>query len=425
MKSLAEWLSWQETLHPEEIELGLGRVRRVADRLGLLHPQAQVVTVAGTNGKGSSIALLDAIARAAGKSVGLYTSPHLIRYNERIVINGECVTDAQLCGAFERVDRERKGEALTYFEFGTLAALVLFQQHPLDLILLEVGLGGRLDAVNCIDPAVALLTTVDLDHQSWLGESREEIGYEKAGIFRKDRPAVVGEFDPPASVLEFAEANQVLLSRVAVHYSWLKGEQAWSWQHGESKQLQGLPLPQLAGDIQLQNSAAVLEVFYQLGWLEEVSREAIEQGLCSVELAGRFQRLQHTPQVVVDVSHNPQAVAVLAANLNKRHSNGHCIAVVGMLCDKELKRTVEQIDAVVDHWMVGGLETARGCSAEELEMVVKSVAGEQMVERYTDIVGAYEAALARATPDDWVVVFGSFYTVAAVMELHQSTTGIS
>ncbi|MBT3196159.1 MAG: bifunctional tetrahydrofolate synthase/dihydrofolate synthase [Gammaproteobacteria bacterium] len=426
MKSLSEWLSWQETLHPEEIELGLERIRRVAARMEVLHhPQARVVTVAGTNGKGSSIAMLDAIARSAGLSVGVYTSPHLLRYNERIVVNGEPVTDQMLCQLFEQVDRARKEERLTYFEFGTLAALALFQQQPLELIILEVGLGGRLDAVNIIDADVALLTTVDLDHQSWLGENRDAIGREKAGIFRSGKAAVVGEPSPPDTVLQRAEALKTVLYRLGVDFRYQRAEQYWCWQGGDGLTLDSLPLPALGGAIQLQNGAAILEVIVQLGWMERIGSEAIRQGLHSVTLAGRFQQRNDHPQLILDVAHNPQAARQLAENLISTPVAGETIAVVGMLRDKERESVVAELSPEVDRWMVAGLEGNRGCTTAEMEKVVKLVADEATVECFDTIIEAYRAALRGVSPAGRILVFGSFITVAAVMALLEPSDGES
>ncbi len=415
MKSLDEWLSWQETLHPEEIELGLERIHQVAEALELLTPEARVVTVAGTNGKGSSIAILHAITRCAGLRVGVYTSPHLLRYNERIQIDGEVVTDQALCEAFEAIDRARGETSLTYFEFGTLAAFYLFNRQPLDLWILEVGLGGRLDAVNLIDADVTLLTTVDLDHQAWLGETREEIGREKAGIFRAGRPAVIGELNPPDSVVETANTLGAPLSLYGTDFSLQSDAEGWHWLRQGDTIFEGLPLPALPGVIQLQNSAAVLEVIAQLGWLDRIGRAAIEQGLSATALPGRFQTIGSAPEVIVDVSHNPQAAAVLADNLASTPCSGETWMVVGMLKDKEVGRVIETVAPQVDHWMVCGLQGDRALSSKALGAVVEEVIGEP-VEQQDDPGLACRELLQRVAAEDRIVAFGSFYTVAAVLE---------
>lgn len=415
MKSLEEWLSWQESLHPEEIELGLDRIRQVALRLGVTDPDSAVVTVAGTNGKGSSIAILESIALCAGLKVGTYTSPHLLRYNERIRINGVEVSDQALCEAFERVDQARYEESITYFEFGTLAALDLFRQQPLDLLILEVGLGGRLDAVNLVDADVALLTTVDLDHQEWLGEDRESIGREKAGIFRAGQPAIVGESHPPQSVLEYAGKLGTSLYCADQDFSWKHHDDEWDWSGIGGEQIKSLPRPALSGPIQLRNSAAVLAVFQQLGWLQRLGISAIRQGLQQVMLPGRFQRIQHTPEVVVDVSHNPQAAAVLAENLASNPVQGKTIAVVAMLKDKEMKKVIERVAPQIDRWLGAGLAGGRGASRKEMGIVLHSVVDEECVKLEESVEQAWQCAQKIAGKEDRILVFGSFYTVAAVL----------
>lgn len=417
MRDLGEWLSWQETLHPEEIELGLDRIRQVARRLSLLSPDAKVVTVAGTNGKGSSIAILESIALAAGLNVGVYTSPHLLRYNERIRINGEMVDDDLLCDAFKVVDEARQQDSITYFEFGTLAALEIFRRQPLDLIVLEVGLGGRLDAVNIIDADVALLTTVDLDHQSWLGESREEIGVEKAGIFRAGKAAVIGEFDMPSTVSDHAKTVGAPLFRIGRDFCFVTDESGWSWRGSNGREIYHLPFPALSGEIQIQNSASVLEVLDRLGWLDSISEEKIAEGVSQASLMGRFQTIHHAPEIIVDVSHNPQAARILAENLSSTRVDGKTIAVVAMLKDKEMGAVVEALSLEVDQWMVAGLNVERGASSIEIKKVVVSTVGESVVDSFDTVQMAFESARGLAGSGDRIIVFGSFYTVAAVLEI--------
>ncbi len=413
--TLDEWLSWQERLHPEEIELGLERIGQVGARLNLLSPQAKVVTVAGTNGKGSSIAILESIVCTAGLSVGVYTSPHLLRYNERIRINGKEASDADLCDAFECIDRARNGESLTYFEFGTLAALELFRRHPLDLIVLEVGLGGRLDATNIVDADVALITTVDLDHQSWLGESREEIGLEKAGILRPGRPAVIGEYDPPSTVVQYARELGTPLFKVGCDFSFVVEESSWSWRESNGRELYHLPLPALRGEVQIANSAAVLEVIHLLGWMERVGEAQIARGVADATVPGRFQTIRQEPEVIMDVAHNPQAARVLAQNLASTAGNGETIAVVAMLRDKEMATVVALLAPEVDHWIVGGLQGTRGVSSEDMLKVVESEVKDSVVDSFANVKLAYEAVLEGAKRNDRIIVFGSFHTVAAVL----------
>ncbi len=411
-KSLSEWLRWQEGLHPRQVDLGLERIRPVAGRLQLLEPRARVVTVAGTNGKGSAVAILESIARAAEISIGCYTSPHLLRYNERIRINGHEAEDGAICEAFEQIDQARGDISLTYFEFGTLAALYLFSRQPLDLWVLEVGLGGRLDAVNLVDADVVLLTTVDMDHQEWLGENREVIGREKAGVFREGRPAVIGEVSPPDSVLEYAALSRTPLFRYQVDFSYGKCNDSWSWNGSSSVHYTQLPIPNLAGSVQLQNCAAVLEVFSQLGWLARIGRAALVEGLRRIRLKGRFQVIDERPEVIVDVSHNPQAARMLVENLDMAVKTGRTIAVAGMLCDKKIRSVVEILAPSVDHWIAVGLDVSRGCSMEQMMAELNGV-GE--VECYDDPVSGLQRARSIASAVDRILVFGSFYTVAAVM----------
>jgi len=417
LRTLDEWLFWQESLHPEEIELGLDRIRQVGMRLDLLSPEAKVVTIGGTNGKGSSAAILESIALAAGLSVGVYTSPHLLRYNERIRVNGEVVTDELLGDSFEIVDRARQDDSLTYFEFGTLAALDIFRRHSLDLVVLEVGLGGRLDAVNIIDADVALLTTVDLDHQSWLGESLEEIGREKAGIFRAGSPAVIGEFNSPSTVLDYAKKVGAPIFRIGRDFCFVSGDAEWSWRGSSGREIYNLPYPPLIGEVQVQNCAAVLEVVDRLGLMNKVGETKIAEGISQVALAGRFQTIRHHPDVIVDVSHNPQAAEVLAENLSATASDGKTIAVVAMLKDKEMEQVIEALSLEVDQWMVAGLDVVRGASSTEMEKVVVSTVGDSVVNSFESVRLAFESASRVADSGDRIIVFGSFYTVAAVLKI--------
>ncbi|HSP00336.1 MAG TPA: bifunctional tetrahydrofolate synthase/dihydrofolate synthase, partial [Thioalkalivibrio sp.] len=306
--TLEQWLAWQETLHPKAIDLGLERVARVAGRLGLLEPSHAVITVAGTNGKGSTVALLDAIYRAAGYRVCTYTSPHLLRYNERIRIHGALASDEALCRAFDAVDTARGEESLSYFEFGTLAALWLFWEAAPDVAILEVGLGGRLDAVNIIDSDVAVITSIGIDHEAWLGSDREVIGAEKAGVFRAARPAVCGDPRPPASIQRRALDLGAKLYMAGRDFSWQAAAlgQGWQWQGPGAVVLADLPLPALFGPIQLNNAASALTAVTLLQARLAVSREALARGLQQVRLPGRFQQLRDKPLVILDVAHNPQ-----------------------------------------------------------------------------------------------------------------------
>lgn len=411
--SLAQWLEWQESLHPSAIDLGLERPGKVLQTMGLGLPRHTVITVAGTNGKGSSVAMLESVLIAAGYRVGAYTSPHLLRYNERIRINGEPAEDNAICEAFARIDDARGDTSLTYFEFGTLAAFDLFARADLDVAVLEVGLGGRLDAVNLLDADVALVTAIDIDHAAWLGDDREAIGREKAGIFRAHKPAVCSDPHPPASLLAYAAELGCELTLPDRDFSWQQEADGWRWQ-GSGRVLTGLPLPALRGEFQLQNAAGVLQVLGLLGDNLPVSPQYLRQGLISVSLPGRFQVLPGVVPLVLDVAHNPQSAAALADNLRQMSVAGKTRAVVAMLADKDMGRVVAELSAVVDRWYVAGLDVWRGCDAARLAEVVERQCKAPLL-RFDQVSGALAAAHAEASDGDRIVVFGSFHTVAEAL----------
>jgi len=410
---LDDWLRWQETLHPSAIDLGLDRVRRVWDKLGD-RPAPCVITVGGTNGKGSCVAYLDAILRAAGYRVGCYTSPHLMRYNERITIDGQQVSDEDLVAVFQRVEDARGDISLTYFEFGTLAAFCLFAQRDLDVAVLEVGLGGRLDAVNIIDADAALVTTVDLDHAAWLGPDRESIGREKAGILRAGKPAVYGETDPPLSLLQVAEGLGVSLWIAGRDFRSNLDENGWSWQAGKTLR-HALPLPALRGRHQIGNAAAVLAVLHLLSERLPVDQRALRAGLVAVSSAGRFQVLPGRPRVVLDVAHNPQAARVLAENLELMAPRGHLLAVFSALADKDIPAIVAPLKRMVKHWYLAPLEGPRALNAGELTQRLTSGGDKPDCSTAPSITEAFDAAMADAGPEDIIVAFGSFLVVGAML----------
>jgi dihydrofolate synthase/folylpolyglutamate synthase len=417
-QTLDQWLKWQEQLHPSTIELGLERVASVWQRL-YPHPfPAKVITVAGTNGKGSSVAMLDAILRAAGYRVGAYTSPHLLRYNERIRINGVEAGDERICQAFERIDQSRGDTSLTYFEFGTLAALAIFAAEPLDVVILEVGLGGRLDAVNVIDPDLALITPIDLDHTDWLGHDREQIGLEKAGILRPGRPAVCSDPVPPASLVQRARQLEVPLALLGREFRYTAQGDGWDWQGGEYR-LSGLPWPGLQGRFQLQNAAAALQVLDCLGEDLPVGREAIRAGLEGVRLAGRFQVIPGPVEIILDVAHNPAGAQVLADALQQYPCGGRTLAVFSMLADKDVASVAKLMAPLIDGWYLGALEGPRTLPVAELQRCLRSSGITQPVQGLETLAGAYAAARQAAQPGDRLVVFGSFFTVAGLMGLLQ------
>lgn len=411
--TLDAWLAWQETLHPSAIELGLERPGRVLAALGLTSPAHAVITVAGTNGKGSSVAMLETILLAAGYRVGCYTSPHLLRYNERVRVNGEPVSDEALCAAFERIDQARNEISLTYFEFGTLAAMDIFAHAGLDVAVLEVGMGGRLDAVNLQDADVALVTAIDVDHAAWLGDDREAIGREKAGIFRSQRPAVCSDPNPPLSLLQHARELGTELYCLGEEFHYLAGDDSWNWR-GPEGSYDELPLPALRGRFQLQNAAGVLMALALLNERLPLASGHLWQGLRNVSLPGRFQLLPGAVTTIVDVAHNPQSAEALAANLKAMPVTGRTHAVVGLLADKDLAGVLRPMREVVDVWYPCSLDVYRGADASVL---LRALAGEKLqVERgYGTVREAVAAARANAQPMDRIVVFGSFYTVADVL----------
>jgi dihydrofolate synthase/folylpolyglutamate synthase len=413
-RSLAEWLDYIERIHPKSIQLGLDRVSKVRDALGKSSPAA-VFTVAGTNGKGSTCAILEAILLAAGYRVGLYTSPHLLRYNERVRVDGTPVDDARLCLAFDAVERARGEVTLTYFEFGTLAAWEIFTSRPLDALILEVGLGGRLDAVNAFDADCALLTSVDLDHTDYLGDTRELIGAEKSGIFRPGRPAIVADADPPRSVLVRAAALGADLQLIGRDFGFVRQGQQWMYWGSEGRR-GGLAHPALRGTRQLANASAAIAALGTLRARLPVGMQDVRNGLAQVELPGRFQVLPGRPTVVLDVAHNPQAARVLADNLGDMGFYPDTRAVFGMLRDKDIAGVCGALKDRFVSWMVADLAVPRGASAETLERALMDSGASGEVTRFGSPRDAYAAARKRSGDDDRIVVFGSFHTVADVMQ---------
>ncbi|HJS37734.1 MAG TPA: bifunctional tetrahydrofolate synthase/dihydrofolate synthase, partial [Burkholderiales bacterium] len=363
-RTLAQWLQFIGRQHPDAIALGLERVRAVHERLAA--PMAcPVLTVAGTNGKGSTCAMLESILRASGRRVGLYSSPHLLRYNERVRIAGRDAADAELVAGFEAVERARRDVPLTYFEFGTLAALWMFSRARLEALVLEVGLGGRLDAVNIVDADCAAITSIDLDHVEYLGSTRESIGREKAGIFRRDRPAVVADPDPPESVLEAAAAAGARLLRIGRDFGYVAHPGQWDY-WGPRGRRAALAYPALRGARQLGNAAAALAVLDALTEVLPVGMQDVRRGLAEVVLPGRFQVLPGRPQVILDVAHNPQAARTLAENLGTAGFAPETIAVFGVLRDKDVAGIVRAVAPRITRWHVGSLPGERGSSAAEV-----------------------------------------------------------
>ncbi|EPK7770257.1 MULTISPECIES: bifunctional tetrahydrofolate synthase/dihydrofolate synthase [Klebsiella] len=400
---LATWLSYLEHLHSKTIDLGLARVSEVAQRMAVIKPVPFVFTVAGTNGKGTTCRTLESVLMAAGYKVGVYSSPHLVRYTERVRVQGEELPELAHTTSFAEIEAARGDISLSYFEFGTLSALWLFQQARLDVVILEVGLGGRLDATNIVDADVAVVTSIALDHTDWLGPDRESIGREKAGIFRSGKPAIVGEPDMPLTIAEVASEKGALLLRRGVDWQYDASEQGWSFRDRQGA-LNDLPLPQ----VPLPNAATALAALRASGL--KVKEQAMRDGIQNAMLPGRFQIISEAPRTILDVAHNPHAAAYLAGRLKTLSKTGRVLAVVGMLHDKDIAGTLANLQAEVDDWYCAPLEGPRGATAEQLLEHLR--AGKV----YTSVAQAWHAAMADARPEDTVLVCGSFHTVAHVME---------
>jgi len=418
--SLTQWLARQESVHPKSIDMGLERVSRVARSLGLDKPSSRIVTVGGTNGKGSTVAHLDALLRAAGASTGMFTSPHFIRYNERIRVQGREVEDAELVDAFERIEQARGTTTLTFFEYNALAALLIFADRRVDVAVLEVGLGGRLDAVNLVDADVAIVCSIGFDHRDYLGETLEQIGAEKAGIFRSGRPAVLSTPQMPQSVYSTIQglgARAVVAER---DYSWRLDpsgtkESRWSYR-GLRIELNNLPPSALAGSIQYRNAAAAIAAIEALDAGMVLNEPTVDTALRQVRLAGRFQVVTGTVEWILDIAHNEPAARVFAQHVRERplREGGRTHAVVGILADKDAREISAALESLVDHWILCSLPGPRGTSAADLAQRVQLPAGE--VTLADSVEAGCEIARGAAVTGDRVIVFGSVYTVGPALQ---------
>ncbi len=416
MKTLQDWLDFCERLHPVTIDMGLERVREVADRLALRFA-CPVITVAGTNGKGSTCAMLEAILLQAGYRTGVYTSPHLVHFEERCRLSGQSASAEALAEAFAAVDAARGEVSLTYFEFSTLAILWLMSRADLDAVVLEVGLGGRLDAVNIVDADCAVITSIDLDHMAILGSDRETIGREKAGIMRAGRPVVVSDPVPPQSVVEHAEAIGADLWRFGRDFNFSGDKQQWSWA-GRGRRYSGMAYPALRGANQLVNASGVLAALDALRARIPVTAQAVRNGLAMVELPGRFQIVPGEPVLVLDVAHNPHSVAALAENLDAMGFYPTTHAVFGAMADKDLQPMLQRVGPLVDRWYFTDLPLPRAASAADLQKAWQAQNTRKDVASsvHADPHAALLAAVAAADPADRIIVFGSFYTVGGVLK---------
>ncbi|AGI25201.1 folylpolyglutamate synthetase [Pseudomonas sp. ATCC 13867] len=416
-RTLADWLSYLEQLHPTAIDMGLDRSREVAGRLGLGRPAPRVVTVTGTNGKGSTCAFLAALLGEQGLRVGVYSSPHLLRYNERVLIEGVEASDEALCEAFAAVEAARGETSLTYFEMGTLAAFWLFERAGLDAVVLEVGLGGRLDAVNLLDADIAVVTSIAVDHADWLGDTRESVAFEKAGIFRAGRPAVCGDLEPPAPIMEQARSLGAPLVLRGRDFDLALGEGDWHWRGrnaaGEALSLHHLP--QL--DLPMENAALALQVYalMDLPWLPEQLIAALQRTRVTGRLDRRVVQWRgEARHLLLDVGHNPHAAQYLAGRLRAAPPKGVRRAVFGLLADKDLDGVLEPVLGLVQDWAVAPLPTGRSRPAQELEAALRARGAS--VSRHANIAAALEAQCNEASADDEILVFGSFYSVADALE---------
>jgi dihydrofolate synthase/folylpolyglutamate synthase len=416
MKTLQEWLDWCEQLHPVAIDMGLDRVKTVADRMQLRF-ECPVITVAGTNGKGSTCAMLEAVLLQAGYRTGVYTSPHLVHFEERCRLHGESASAEVFAGAFAAVEAVRGDVSLTYFEFSTLAILHLMARANLDVAILEVGLGGRLDAVNIIDADCAVITSIDIDHTAILGKDRESIGFEKAGIMRAGRPVIVSDPVPPQSVIDHASAVGADLWQFGRDFNFSGDKQQWAWA-GRDRRYSGMAYPALRGANQLINASGVLAVLDALRQRIPVTAQAVRNGLAMVELPGRFQIVPGQPVLVLDVAHNPHSVAALAANLDAMGFYPTTHAVLGAMADKDLLPMLQKVNPMVDKWYFTDLPLPRAAKAADLQQAwqTQNTRTDTASSVHADPMQALQAAIDSADPADRIVVFGSFYTVGGVLK---------
>lgn len=444
---LDQWLQYLETLHPTEIELGLARIKQVAERLSLQIPYIKI-TVGGTNGKGSTCAILEAILQAAGYKTGVYASPHLVHYNERIRLNGSMATDAQIVEQFFRIEQARAEISLSYFEFATLSALLLFEQERVDVAILEVGLGGRLDAVNMVDTDCAVITSVDIDHIAFLGDTREQVGFEKAHIFRPNTPAICADPVPPEAIKAHADRVGADLWQFGKDFNYSGDAQQWAF-GGREQRRAGLAYPSLRGINQLLNASSALAALEALRYKLVVPAQAVREGLHRATIAGRLQILPGEPTTILDVAHNPHAAGALAQNLDQMPSTGRTLAVIGMYNDKDAAGVLGLLIDRVDAWYCASIEGDRGLKGQELSALVNAVkklgpahdashrqtitdkpakpsvkpaSGRRVnyvnspISVFDNPIAAYEGARKEAQPNDRILIFGSFSTVGPVLE---------
>jgi dihydrofolate synthase/folylpolyglutamate synthase len=413
--NLTDWLGYIESIHPSTIDLTLERTRIVIERLNL-DVSFPILTIGGTNGKGSTCSILESIYKEAGYKVACYTSPHFLHFNERIKIQAVAVSDDLICEAFSRIESAREGVTLTYFEYGTIAAMIIFSEAHVDVAILEVGLGGRLDAVNVFDADCAIVTTVDLDHMDYLGHTREAIGFEKAGIYRTEKIAICGDFDPPQSLIKHAEFIHADLKIIGKDFGYEAHHDSFDFLI-DSSFVMNVPLPKLQGDFQLANATNALMAVKSMEDKLPLTEISIQKGITLTLLPGRFQEVKKMPSLIFDVAHNPQAARSLSHNLKTHAVPGKTIAVFSILKDKDIFGVIKVLNLDIDDWFIAEIQNERAASIETISNTIQKINPSAHIEAFKNIQEAYQFASKEATRNDRIIVFGSFFTVADIMKI--------
>jgi dihydrofolate synthase/folylpolyglutamate synthase len=413
--NLTDWLGYIESIHPSTIDLTLERIKIVIERLNL-DISFPILTVGGTNGKGSTCSILESIYREAGYKVACYTSPHFLNFNERIKIQTLAVSDEVICEAFSRIESAREGVTLTYFEYGTIAAMIIFSEAHVDVAILEVGLGGRLDAVNVFDADCAIVTTVDLDHMDYLGHTREAIGFEKAGIYRTEKTSICGDFDPPQSLIKHAELIHADLKIIGKDFGYEAHHDSFDFLI-DSTFVMNLPLPKLQGDFQLANATNALMAVKAMEDKLPLTEISIQKGITLTLLPGRFQEVKKMPSLILDVAHNPQAARSLSHNLKTHVVPGKTIAVFSILKDKDIFGVINELNLDIDDWFIAEIQNERAASIENISNTIQKINPSAHIEAFKNIQEAYQFASKEVTRNDRIIVFGSFFTVADIMKI--------
>ena len=413
--NLTDWLGYIESIHPSTIDLTLERIKIVIERLNL-DISFPILTVGGTNGKGSTCSILESIYREAGYKVACYTSPHFLNFNERIKIQTLAVSDEVICEAFSRIESAREDVTLTYFEYGTIAAMIIFSEAHVDVAILEVGLGGRLDAVNVFDADCAIVTTVDLDHMDYLGHTREAIGFEKAGIYRTEKTSICGDFDPPQSLIKHAELIHADLKIIGKDFGYEAHHDSFDFLI-DSTFVMNLPLPKLQGDFQLANATNALMAVKAMEDKLPLTEISIQKGISLTLLPGRFQEVKKMPSLILDVAHNPQAARSLSHNLKTHVVPGKTIAVFSILKDKDIFGVINELNLDIDDWFIAEIQNERAASIETISNTIQKINLSAHIEAFKNIQEAYQFASKEVTRNDRIIVFGSFFTVADIMKI--------